>query len=182
MVKAVSVSLGGLALLLLGACAYIQHPKFGAHPKGERLERIVRSPHYADGVFHNTVDTPVLVEGVSTLSVVVGNLLDPGENRRPAQPLPRVDSDLSALNGDGDRIIWLGHSSYFLRFAGKRILIDPVLSDYAAPVSFSTRAFPGTSLFTAEEMPEVDLLLITHDHWDHLDHATLSTLMPKVDE
>lgn len=168
------------ALLSLGACAYLQHPKFGAYPEGERLERIQRSARYADGEFRNPVETPTLIEGNSTFSIVAGDLFRHVENLRPTLPLPAVKTDLKALDAAQDTVVWLGHSSYFVAFAGKRILIDPVFSPFAAPVSFSIQAFDGTSLYTADDMPEIDVLLITHDHWDHLDHATVTALRDKV--
>lgn len=168
------------ALLSMGACAYLQHPKFGAHPEGERLERVRRSPQYVDGAFRYLIDTPTLVEGHSTLSVIWGNLRQPAQYLRPAAPVPSVKTDLRALDVARDAVIWLGHSSYFVVLAGQRILIDPVFSEFAAPVSSSTRAFEGTTLYTAGDMPPIDVLLITHDHWDHLDHATVTALAPKA--
>ena len=58
--------------------------------------------------------------------------------------------------------------------------IDPVFKDYAAPFSFINKAFPGDYLWNAQRMPEIDLLIISHDHYDHLDYATIKALMPKV--
>ena len=168
------------AILFLGACAYLQHPKFGAYPEGERLEKIQRSPHHVDGEFRNLTETPRFSDGNSMFSIFAGDLFKRFENLRPALPLPTAKTDLKALDTRQDTIVWLGHSSYFVLFGGKRILIDPVLSPFAAPVSFSTQAFEGTNLYTADEIPEIDVLLITHDHWDHLDHATVTALEGKV--
>ncbi len=180
-VRRILICLATLVVLLsLGACAYLQHPKFGAYPEGERLEQIQRSPHHVDGEFRNLIDTPRFSDGNSMFSIFAGDLFKRFENLRPALPIPTVKTDLEALDTRQDTIVWLGHSSYFVVFAGKRILIDPVFSPFAAPVSFSTRAFDGTSLYTADEMPEIDILLITHDHWDHLDHATVTALEGKV--
>ena len=165
---------------LLGACAYLQHPKFGAYPEGDRLERVQRSPNFADGEFHYPVATPILAEGTSTFSIITADLFRKIENLRPAHAIPAVKTDLKALDVAQDTIVWLGHSSYFVIFAGQRILIDPVLSPYASPVSFSTQAFDGTSLYAVDDMPAFDVLLITHDHWDHLDHATVTALKDKV--
>ena len=64
------------------------------------------------------------------------------ENARPQQPLPLVNTDLAGLPSGEDVMVWLGHSSWYLQLAGKRILIDPVFSDYAAPFSFINKAFP----------------------------------------
>jgi L-ascorbate metabolism protein UlaG (beta-lactamase superfamily) len=102
------------------------------------------------------------------------------ENARPAQPLPLVNTDLASLPLGQDTMVWLGHSSWYLQLAGKRILIDPVFSDYAAPFSFINKAFPGDYPWRAEGMPEIDLLIISHDHYDHLDYATIKALMPKI--
>lgn len=175
------IGLVALVLVLsLGACAYLQHPKFGVYPEGDRLEAIQRSPHYADGEFHNLVDTPTLLDGNSTFSIIAGDLFRHVENLRPAQAIPTAKTDLKTLDAGQDAVVWLGHSSYFVQLAGKRILIDPVFSTFAAPASFSTKAFDGTSLYTVDDMPEIDVLLITHDHWDHLDHATITALESKV--
>lgn len=168
------------ALLSLGACAYLQHPKFGAYPEGERLEQVQRSPNFADGEFRYPVATPILAQGNSTFSILSGDLFRKVENLRPTQAVPAVKTDLKALDAAQDAIVWLGHSSYFVILAGQRILIDPVFSPYASPVSFSTQSFDGTNLYTADDMPPIDVLLITHDHWDHLDHATVSALESKI--
>ena len=77
-------------------------------------------------------------------------------------------------------MIWLGHSSWFVQLGGKRILIDPVLSDYTAPFSFLNKAYEGTSIYRVEDIPEIDCLLISHDHWDHLDYQTVAALKSKV--
>lgn len=169
-----------VATFLLGACAYLQHPKFGAYPEGEGLERVQRSPNFAEGEFRYPVEAPILAEGNSTFSILSGDLFRKIENLRPTQAVPAIKTDLKALDAAQDTVVWLGHSSYFVILAGRRILIDPVFSPYAAPVSFSTRAFDGTNLYTADDMPPIDVLLITHDHWDHLDHATVTALAGKV--
>jgi len=172
--------LGFAGVLSLGAGAYLQHPKFGAYPEGERLEKIQRSPHFADGEFRNLLATPMFAGDSSFLSVLVGNLSQRAKNLRPNGPIPATKTDLKSLDTGLDTVVWLGHSSYFVLFAGKRILIDPVFSTYASPLSFVTKAFDGTNLYAVDDIPKIDVLLITHDHWDHLDHATVTELEPKV--
>ena len=83
------------------------------------------------------------------------------ENARPQQPLPLVNTDLADLPSGEDVMVWLGHSSWYLQLAGKRILIDPVFSDYAAPFSFINKAFPVITRGTLQQMPEIDLLIIS---------------------
>jgi L-ascorbate metabolism protein UlaG (beta-lactamase superfamily) len=63
---------------------------------------------------------------------------------------------------------------------GKRFLVDPVFSGSASPISFTTKSFPGTDLYQAEDFPEIDYLLISHDHYDHLDYKTILELKPKI--
>lgn len=89
-------------------------------------------------------------------------------------------TDPKALDRTTDVVIWLGHSSFLIRLGGKTVLVDPVFNDHGAPFSFLNKAFPGTDLYTADDMPQIDYLLISHDHWDHLDYQTVTALRPKV--
>ena len=167
----------------LGACAILSQDKFGRQPEGERLAGFQASSNFKGGKFQNTVPTPMLVEGQSTLKILWDNLLADSVRLRPEEPLPTVRLDLTdpqVLDRSRDMVIWLGHSSYFIQLGGKRILVDPVFSDHGAPFSFANRIFPGTDLYAAANMPKIDVLVISHDHWDHLDHQTVVDLMPKV--
>jgi L-ascorbate metabolism protein UlaG (beta-lactamase superfamily) len=74
----------------------------------------------------------------------------------------------------------MGHSSYFIQLDGVKILVDPVFSGNASPVSFTTKAYAGSDVYTPEDMPAIDYLFITHDHWDHLDYPTMRRLRNKV--
>ena len=175
-----------LAVLVLGAVlaasayAYLQHPKFGALPAGTHLRLIERSPHYVDGTFQNLIDTPMRTQDTSLASNMMSMLLDRDPNLRPSTALPSTRVDLKALPPQEDVVVWMGHSSYFVQLGGKRILIDPVFSTNAGPVPYTNVAFPGTSVYTAEDMPSIDVLLVTHDHWDHLDYPSAKALLPKV--
>lgn len=172
---------GGIAALLVTALlAYLQHPKFGASPRGDRLAAITRSPHHADGGFRNLVDTPLRTGDRSFWSNWLSMVTDRNANLKPGSAVPSVKTDLAALPPDLDLVVWLGHSSYFVQIGGKRVLIDPVFSEDAAPVPYGNAAFPGSSPYTVGDIPAIDYLLITHDHWDHLDHPTAEALQPKV--
>lgn len=174
---AVLLVLGGLAL---GVRLFLESPQFGTLPDGVRLETIRKSPHYADGVFHNLLPTPILTDGSGTVGSLLQSFFLQKDNPVPPGPVPTVKTSLKSLDRNTDTVIWLGHSSFFIQLGGQRILVDPVLNDHAAPVSFSTRAFPGSNPYTTEDLPGIDVLLISHDHWDHLDYATLTALRPKI--
>lgn len=153
---------------------------FGKTPSGERLERMMRSHHYRDGKFQNEHFTPDLTEGHSLLEVTCDFLFKKNPRRAPEGSIPSEKTDLKALPGSEDVLVWFGHSSYFLQVDGKKILVDPVFSGNASPIPRSNRAFKGTDRYTTDDMPAIDYLLITHDHYDHLDYETVSGLKNKV--
>jgi len=167
-------------LLVITTLIFLRQPQFGALPTGERLEEIEKADNYRDGQFHNLSYTPDLPEGVSYWDVTKKFLLAPKIDIRPKTQLPTVKTDLHRLHPDEQVLVWFGHSSYFMQVAGKKILVDPVFSGAASPLPFGVRAFPGTDGYTGEDIPEIDLLFISHDHWDHLDYATVKALRPKI--
>ncbi len=169
--------------LTVASCALLRHKQFGAAPEGERLRRIQASPNYAFGEFGNTVPTPMLAEGQSTLKILVHGLFTRSERLRPTAPLPTVRTALTGPDAPGqdeDMVLWLGHSSFYIQLGGRRILVDPVFNDHGSPLPFLNRTFPGTDIYTPADMPEIDVLLISHDHWDHLDYKTVAALRDKV--
>lgn len=169
--------------LAAASCAILNQERFGKLPEGKRLDRIQNSPNYRDGEFKNLIPTRTLVEGQSTLKIIISNLFSGGERLRPEEPLPTVKTDLTgpdSVDRSENMLIWLGHSSFFIQLGGKTILVDPVFSDHGAPFSFLNKIFPGTDIYSPEDMPEIDYLLITHDHWDHLDYPTVTALQQKV--
>ena len=106
--------------------------------------------------------------------------------KKPKNRIPKlgeisvIKTDLNCLPESGDFYLWFGHSSFLLRLDGKTILADPVFYK-GSPVSFVNRAFPGTNLYKPQDMPkEIDFLLISHDHWDHLDYKTVTELKDRV--
>jgi L-ascorbate metabolism protein UlaG (beta-lactamase superfamily) len=172
-----------LVLVLVGAlgiAAYLQHPLFGALPSGDALIPITRSPNQADGTFNNQIDTPMLTTDESQFSIMLSNSFGEKGTPRPPSPLPVVKTDLKALDPAQDLVVWMGHSSYFVQLGGQRILIDPVFSNNAAPMARANVAFEGTSIYTAADIPQIDVLLISHDHYDHLDYPTMQALQPKI--
>ncbi|MDR3560938.1 MAG: MBL fold metallo-hydrolase [Negativicutes bacterium] len=178
--KMLLVLLISLVLLGVGVGLYIQQPKFGTLPHGARLERIQGSANYVDGKFQNLVPTPQFSQGNNIASVWWYFLFEKKERVIPAATIPTMKIDFKTLDKGKDVVVWLGHSSYFMQLGGRRMLIDPVFSSSAAPVSFANKAFSGTNQYSAEDMPEIEYLLISHDHWDHLDYPTVIALKPKV--
>jgi L-ascorbate metabolism protein UlaG (beta-lactamase superfamily) len=159
---------------------FVNQPQFGKQSAESSLDAIANSSHYYDGEFHNLTPTSVLSDNSSTFSILMSNLFSNAGQLRPETPVPTIKTALKKLDKKTDQVIWLGHSSCFVQLEGKTILIDPVFSDYASPPPFFNKAFEGTNIYTADDMPDIDFLLITHDHWDHLDYATVMALKSKV--
>ncbi|MBV2166771.1 MAG: MBL fold metallo-hydrolase [Kaistella sp.] len=166
--------------ILATAYFVLGHSKCGRAPSGERLERILKSPHYKNGKFSNLNPTPQLAKDTSVPEIMFRFLFGKTPDKNPAQEFHFQKTDLKKLDSTQNTYIWMGHSSYFMQTDGKKILVDPVLSGYASPFSFTAKAFRGADLYQPEDIPELDYLIITHDHWDHLDYETVLKLFPKT--
>jgi L-ascorbate metabolism protein UlaG (beta-lactamase superfamily) len=171
-----------LVLLILGVafCIFLNLPQFGKLPQGTHLEKIKTSENYRSGAFQNLSPTPDLTEGASYAGVMKEFLFGKKARMKPNGKIPSIKTDLHDLDKQEDILVWFGHSSYFLQVDGKRFLVDPVFSGSASPVPFGTRAFMGSDVYTPADIPEIDFLMISHDHWDHLDYATIIALKPKI--
>lgn len=169
-----------VALLVLFGFLYMQQPQFGKAPSGERLEKIKRSPHYKEGAFQNLSYTPTLTEGFSWGQLFYDFFFKKDPNNVPSADIPSVHTDLKNLSPDEDVLVWFGHSSYFMRVQGISFLVDPVFSGSVSPVPMSGKAFGGADIYGVDDMPEIDYLLISHDHYDHLDYETVVKLNSRV--
>ena len=109
-----------IALAALGIGAFMQGPRFGKLPSGERLERIKRSPHFRDGQFQNTSFTPTLAEGASMLTVMRKFFFGKGKHSKPPFPLPSTKTDLLHVDRSKNCLVWFGHSSYFIQVDGRK--------------------------------------------------------------
>ncbi len=151
----------------------------GSLPAGARLERVRASPNYVKGRFANLSFTPDLAEDASMWRVLKAFTKKPRSVRPPA-PIPAVKPDFGSLLPGEPSLIWFGHSSYYLQAPGLKMLVDPVFSGRASPVPGMVKAFEGTDIISAAALPQLDYVLITHDHYDHLDYQTVLQLKPKT--
>lgn len=154
--------------------------KFGKRPEGKRLETISKSKNYRDGKFQNLNFTPQLTEGTTIPKVLYSFLFQKNPFTKPPGTIPSLKTDLLHLPAEKDALVWFGHSSYFIRLDGKTFLIDPVFSGNASPLPGTNKSFGGSDRYTVADLPAIDYLVITHDHYDHLDHATIVQLRSKV--
>lgn len=169
--------LAAVTLVVVAGALFVNLlPSFGGRADAaDREEYARRAENYSDGQFHNT----------GTFSLFT-NATDPYADRAsagsetPLKELPSKKPDFSDADPDGLSLTWFGHSTVLLQMEGKTLLFDPVLSEIASPVSFvGSRRF-GKPAATAEELPAIDLVVLSHDHYDHLDYGTILAVDPKV--
>ena len=177
--KILLILLAVVAVIAVAAAVVLSHPAFGRRMSKERRARIEASPNYRDGAFQNEEATPQFTSGKSMPTVLWEFLFLRPRNRVPDAPIKAVKTDLKRLPTDRDWLVWFGHSSYLFCLGGKRYLVDPLLK-MEFPASLMMQPFKGTDIYTPDDMPDIAVLIITHEHWDHLDYATLRDLRPKV--
>lgn len=169
-----------IVLIAAAVVIFVNQANFGKTPTGDRLERVKNSPAYREGKFQNISHTPQLTGEKGMVGSLVDFLFGKKERLTPAGEIPSVKTDLTKIDRNEDVLIWFGHSSYFLQTDGKRFLVDPVLSGAASPVSFVNKPFKGSDVYKPEDIPDIDYLVISHDHWDHLDYNTVMQIMPRT--
>ncbi|MEJ7559043.1 MAG: MBL fold metallo-hydrolase [Pedobacter sp.] len=99
---------------------------------------------------------------------------------RPFNRLPFIKTDLKTLKVQAPTVIWFGHSSLFIKSTKGTILIDPIFSKNAGPVPGMIKAFQGSTSYSVDDMPDIDVLIISHDHYDHLDYKTVKKLKDRI--
>ncbi len=151
---------------------------FGKAPQGERLERLQSSPLWTPQGLRNL--HPVLpgLRDVSAPRPTLTDFLCGGERRVPRSPLPALDPREAWRRppGSGLRATWLGHSTVLVEIAGKRVLTDPVWGPRASPSRLvGPKRFQPVPV-ALRALPPIDLVVISHDHYDHLDLPTIRAL------
>ncbi|GGE48035.1 L-ascorbate metabolism protein UlaG (beta-lactamase superfamily) [Pedobacter psychrotolerans] len=157
-------------------------PVFGSLPSGLRLNKIRHLPNYRNGAIQNLSPTPMQPEGVSFFTILKAFFFEKHPNKIPKTSLKFVEPALDAVpEQPSPEIIWFGHSSYLIKVDNLRILVDPVFSKVPSPFSFiGSKAFAGTDFVNATQFKNIDILLITHDHYDHMDYQTILSIAPHV--
>ena len=158
---------------------YSMLASLGKDPHGKEKQLMHQSPNYRDGQFQNAVPTRTVEDRWKMFGLIFKFINKPADCY-PPKPLPAVKTDLLHLPDDKPVIIWFGHSSYLIKINNQHILIDPVFSGHVGPLKSMNKAFAGTDIYHVEDMPDIDVLLITHDHYDHLDYETILKLKPRV--
>jgi len=149
----------------------------GRRPSGERLARIQRSPQYQDGRFRNPQPLYNDYWGMITSMFSGSAFATPNE----ALPVVRPEhSRHSPEDINGLRVTWLGHSTQLIEIDGHRVLTDPVWSQRSSPLTWLGPRRWYAPPIAIDELPKLDAVVISHDHYDHLDEATIKALAERV--
>lgn len=146
---------------------------FGNRATGARLERMAASPEWRDGQFVN----PQPLENHLVKGLL--GIVNVSENVSPRSPLPAAyptSGQFAIAPASGLRVTWLGHSSTLVEIDGVRVLTDPIWSDRASPVSWLGPRRWNEPLIPLDSLPHIDAVVISHDHYDHLDYGTIRAM------
>jgi L-ascorbate metabolism protein UlaG (beta-lactamase superfamily) len=172
----VVLALAGLVVLIVVANVIASWRAFGHRAEGARRERIERSPQWQGDHFENPQplvnDTWLMLTGLFAAS--------PHTSPDDAVPIEKIDPKrFHTPPASGLRVTWLGHASVLVEIDGHRVLTDPVWSRRASPLGWlgPTRWYdPALAL---ADLPALDAVVVSHDHYDHLDYPTISALAEK---
>jgi L-ascorbate metabolism protein UlaG (beta-lactamase superfamily) len=155
--------------------------QFGASPSQSDVEVYSRSKHWNGKIFVNDEQTNIDVSFLTLPQMLYKQHLNRG-TRKPLHSLAVLPFDKEGFLGSpGFTAIWFGHSAILLRIANMTIFIDPMLGPNAAPISpFPERRFSKGTLNIISELPELDLVVLSHDHYDHLDYESIRRLDVKT--
>ncbi|OON67250.1 MBL fold metallo-hydrolase [Hymenobacter sp. CRA2] len=174
-----------LILLLLAGVAFANlSPELGGKPTKAQRAAYAKSGHYRDGEFQNLVPTEVMTGG-STMGLLWRFLFTKTPHERPAAPLPTQPLDSARIRQKTAatlRVTWFGHSASLVEIAGHNVLLDPMLSVDMGPISWVTpKRYNPQLAISPQQLPRIAAVLISHDHYDHLDYKTIRELRDKVD-
>jgi L-ascorbate metabolism protein UlaG (beta-lactamase superfamily) len=175
------VGIAAIALIVVVAVAtpwLLSRPPFGGELTGARLARARANPHYRNGAFVNPLP-PASYTWDDAKNLFMGQFFG-AELREPPSAIPVVRVAPALLQPappmPGLRAFWIGHASVYIEIDDQRLLVDPIFSDRASPFeSIGPKRFHPAPI-TLAELPPIDAVLITHDHYDHLDMRTVQQL------
>ena len=184
MKKFIRPSVLAVGIFIVGTIAALTGcEQFGAIPRGVHLETVKQSPHWDD---HRDIFVNRRPDILDTMNVGQRFLADPlgldepnflfnSNQTRPDGTMPEQrNHNFTAFlqSDDSVKFIWLGHSTILLAIDGTVILIDPIFSDHASPIPVAAKRFQPPAI-TLDQLPPIDHIIISHDHYDHLDMHTI---------
>ncbi len=184
--KWIGIVLGSLIALvaIVGGLFLNLSPQFGGKATKAQKAAYEQTGHYADGIFLNEEEI-IMNMDCHSITTMIKEIFEPDPNVAPKYDLQvqKVAPEVLANKPDSlVRITWFGHSSFLLEMDGKNILLDPVFGQYAAPHKwFGRRRYNVDMPIELDSLPPIDAIVISHDHYDHLDYPSIKKLKEKTD-
>lgn len=176
-----------ILLIILAVVIFFRTaPQIGGKASGERLARMQEAPNFEDGKFQNTIETKMEMSGKSLRETLSHYLFADKTQKNPQNPIQVKPFDATAFGqiaDDSVAFVWFGHSTILMKINGVTILADPVIEGKRASMfSFlGPERFDYTKHIGVEDLPKIDAVILSHDHYDHLDYPTIKALNEKVD-
>ncbi|MBN3519203.1 MBL fold metallo-hydrolase [Algoriphagus lutimaris] len=171
-----------LTLIIIGILFVSLSPQFGANPSSEQKAEFEKLEHYSNGEFQNLIETNMEMDfgkAIKMLPEFFKN--DPSRVPDFDIPIVKIDSVDLTLPNLSTRLIWFGHSAFLLQIDGKNILLDPMLGEVPAPHPIlGKKRFSKELPIEIEQLPSIDMILFSHDHYDHLDYGSVQKLKGKT--
>lgn len=160
------------------AAYIIANPTFGKRVSRQQKRQFEQLPHYKDGKFRNT---PPIVSpgGFETLQSLAKDYFVGKADLHPANPLPTVKFACHD-NVQTPHVTWLGHSCFLIEWKNKTILVDPMLGRVPLPFKVKDMRYPVVEEFDIDCLEDIDYVVYSHDHYDHLDYDTLQHIKDRV--
>lgn len=156
--------------------------QFGAKLTDDDRNRFSQSPQWNGKIFENSSPTSINISLKDLPSLLRKQFFEKA-GRQPRNPIPiqKFDKDAFLTDSDSCSAVWFGHSVILIRIQGKTILCDPMFGPDTAPIApFPSKRYSEDTLAIIDQLPPIDLVLLTHDHYDHLDLASIKKIHPKV--
>lgn len=175
-----------LFLLVFAGVLFVNfYPAFGAKVTPERQEHYAKSPNYTSDKFVNKEEVKLSFSFLQFVKMLF-KFLGSQPNTIPDKDIPVVhydNTDIAIYDSDIPRLIWFGHSTFLLQVSGKSILIDPMFGDVPAPHPWlGKHRFSKSLPIEIEKLPQIDAVILSHDHYDHLDYGSITKLKSKVNQ
>jgi len=178
-----TIVIATLAIIVLLVIFFKTAPQIGEFSTGDRLEEVKGSSQYKDGKFYNSVKTDTEFPFTKYIKVMY-QFATNTKGREPEEQIETFAFDATgwdSRNEDEILLTWFGHSTVLIKINGKTILADPVFGERASMFSFmGPKKFDYSHHMNVDQLPQVDLIIISHDHYDHLDYPTISLLKDRV--
>lgn len=157
-------------------------PEFGDSASEESLKKINSSPNFYNGAFQNLQKT---LQSTGFKWSTIPQFFTDGNNKTPKTELPskKITKEFFSDKSQQPRITWFGHSAVFIELENQNIFIDPMLGKVAAPhPMLGSDRFNKELPIAIDSLPTIDVVLISHDHYDHLDYGSIKKLKDKVSQ